>query len=160
MADAPSAAPQVIRFGTFEVDLRSGELRKAGVRVALQDQPFRILTMMLARPGEIVTREALRQTLWPADTFVDFEHGLNAAVRRLREALGDDAETPRFVETVPRRGYRFIAPVDDPRRTPAPADAPAARVAPGRCLDRTRPSGRRRPGGRLGHSRDAAPDRD
>lgn len=126
MADAPSAPPGVIRFGTFEVDLRSGELRKAGVRLALQDQPFRILTMLLARPGEVITREALRQALWPADTFVDFEHGLNAAVRRLREALGDDAEAPRFVETVPRRGYRFIAPVDDARRTPAPASTPTS----------------------------------
>src|SRR5882724_3507899 len=97
------------KFGTFEIDLRARELRKGGIRVRLQDQPFEILAMMLDRPGEVVTREELRQRLWPAGTFVDFEHSLNAAVKRLRAALGDDADNPRFVETLPRRGYRFIA---------------------------------------------------
>src|SRR5437870_5845169 len=105
----------VIRFGVFEVDLPAGRIRRNGLRVHLQDQPFRVLAMLLERPGEVVTREDLRKRLWPADTFVDFEHGLNAAVKRLRDALGDSAENPRFVETVPRRGYRFIGSVDVPR---------------------------------------------
>jgi Tol biopolymer transport system component/DNA-binding winged helix-turn-helix (wHTH) protein len=103
---------QVIRFGTFEVDPRTGELRKNGLQVKLQDQPFQVLLALLVKPGEVVTREELRAKLWPADTFVDFDHGLNAAVKRLREALDDSAENPRFVETLPRRGYRFIAPVE------------------------------------------------
>src|SRR5436853_5816459 len=101
----------VIRFGVFEVDLPAGRIRRNGLRVHLQDQPFRVLAMLLERPGEVVTREDLRARLWPSDTFVDFDHGLNAAVKRLRDALGDSAETPRFVETLARRGYRFIAPV-------------------------------------------------
>ena len=92
--------------------MRSGELRKRGVRVPLQQQPFRILIRLLERPGEVVTREELHQELWPADTYVDFEQGINGAVKRLREALGDSAETPRFIETLPKRGYRFIAPID------------------------------------------------
>ena len=96
------------RFGGFEVDLRARELRKEGIRIPLQDQPFEILAAFIERPGEIVTREELRLRLWPAGTFVDFEHSLNAAIKRLRGALGDDADNPRFVETVPRRGYRFI----------------------------------------------------
>ena len=104
--------PGVKRFGTFEVDLRARELRKGGIRIRLQDQPFEILTVMLERPGDVVTREELRQRLWPAGTFVDFEHSLNAAIKRLRAALGDDADNPRFVETLHRRGYRFIASVD------------------------------------------------
>src|SRR5215213_10263966 len=102
----------VKRFGTFEVDLRARELRKGGIRIRLQDQPFEILTVMLDRPGEVVTREELRDRLWPAGTFVDFEHSLNAAVKHLRAALGDHADNPRFVETLPRRGYRFVAPVE------------------------------------------------
>ena len=99
---------QIHRFGPFEVNLRSGELRKRGFRLALQEQPLRILAALLERPGDIVSREDLCRRLWPHGTFVDFEHSLNAAVRRLRVTLGDDATTPRFVETVPRRGYRFI----------------------------------------------------
>ena len=110
MQETPSSS-YCVRFGVFEVDLRSGELRKAGSRVPLQEQPFRILARLLQRPGELITREELRQELWSGDTFVDFEHGLNAAVKRLRDALGDSAETPRFIETLPRRGYRFVAPV-------------------------------------------------
>src|SRR5215469_318826 len=98
----------VIRFGIFEVDLRAGELRRNGSRVKLQEQPFQILVALLDRHGEVVTRDELQKKLWPADTFVDFDHSLNAAIRRLREALGDSAENPRFVETVARRGYRFI----------------------------------------------------
>ncbi len=104
-----------IRFGVFEVDLRSGELRKSGLRLKLQEQPFQVLAMLLERPGEMVSREELRKKLWPADTFVDFEHGLNAAINKLREALGDSADNPRFVETLHRRGYRFIASVETAR---------------------------------------------
>ena len=103
---------QVLQFGDFEMDLRSREVRKAGVRVRLQDQPFHILAMLLERPGDVVTREEIRDRLWPDGTFVDFEHSVNAAIKRLRAALGDTAEDPRFVETLPRRGYRFIAALD------------------------------------------------
>jgi DNA-binding winged helix-turn-helix (wHTH) protein len=95
----------------YEIDLVSGELRKEGTRVRLQEQPFQVLAMLLERPGEMVTREEMRTRLWPGDTFVDFDHGLNTAVNKLREALGDAAANPRFVQTVARRGYRFIAPV-------------------------------------------------
>jgi TolB-like protein/DNA-binding winged helix-turn-helix (wHTH) protein/tetratricopeptide (TPR) repeat protein len=100
-----------MRFGDFEADLQTGQLRKHGFRIKLQEQPFQILVMMLDRPGELVTREELRQRLWPSDTFVDFDHGLNNAVNRLREALNDSAEAPKFIETLPRRGYRFIGEV-------------------------------------------------
>ena len=99
------------QFGTFELDLESGELRRAGIRLRLQDKPFQLLVLLLERPGEVVTREAVRERLWPADTFVDFDHGLNTAVRKLRQVLGDSAESPRFIETLARRGYRFVAPV-------------------------------------------------
>jgi Tol biopolymer transport system component/DNA-binding winged helix-turn-helix (wHTH) protein len=99
------------RFGVFELDLRAGELRRQGMKVKLQEQPFQLLAQLLEKPGEVVTREELRTRLWPSDTFVDFDHSLNAAIRRLRDALGDSAENPRFVETVARRGYRFLAPV-------------------------------------------------
>src|SRR6202050_874914 len=101
--------PRIIRMGVFELDLHSGELRRNGLKVKLQEQPFQILALLLEHPGEVVTREGLRRRLWPADTFVDFEHSLNAASKRLRDALGDDADNPRFVETVPRRGYRLVA---------------------------------------------------
>jgi TolB-like protein/DNA-binding winged helix-turn-helix (wHTH) protein len=100
-----------LRFGVFELDLRAGELRKHGLRVRLQEQPFQVLAMLLEHPGEVVTREELQKKLWPADTFVDFDHGLNKAVNKIREALSDSAESPRFVETVARRGYRFLAEV-------------------------------------------------
>ena len=124
MAEFNVKRPPIIRFSIFEVDLNAGELHRNGAKVKIQDQPFRILATLLERPGEIVTKEELRSKLWPADTFVDFDHGLNAAVRRLREALGDSAETPRFVETVARRGYRFIGV---PGTLPATATArPAA----------------------------------
>src|SRR4029077_10925267 len=101
--------PRRARFGTFEADLRAGERRRGGLRIKLQEQPFQILAMLLEHAGEVVTREELQRKLWPADTFVDFDHGLNKAINKLREALGDSAESPRFVETVARRGYRFIA---------------------------------------------------
>jgi len=109
---ASSPADRVVRFGIFELDLSSGELRKSGTRVKLHDQPFQVLAILLSRPGEVVTREEIRGKLWPDDTFVDYDHGLNNAVNRLREALGDTAETPRFIETLPRRGYRFIRAVN------------------------------------------------
>jgi TolB-like protein/DNA-binding winged helix-turn-helix (wHTH) protein/tetratricopeptide (TPR) repeat protein len=101
-----------IRFGVYEVDFRAGELRKQGVKIKLQDQPFHVLLILLEKPGEIVTREELRKRIWPSDTFVDFDGGVNNAVKRLREALSDRAETPRYIETLPRRGYRFIAPIN------------------------------------------------
>ena len=107
-----SQLPDIIRFGVFEADLRVGELRKGGARIRVQEQPFQILVMLLQRPAEVVSREELRQKLWPGDTFVDFEHGVNSAVARLRDLLGDSADSPRYIETLPRRGYRFIAPVD------------------------------------------------
>src|ERR1700719_2622172 len=111
-----------LRFGVFELDPRAGELRKRGLRVRLQEQPFRVLEMLLEHAGEVVTREELQKRLWAGDTFVDFDHGLNKAINKIREALGDSAESPRFVETVSRRGYRFLAEVRDadvaPVRTP------------------------------------------
>jgi DNA-binding winged helix-turn-helix (wHTH) protein len=106
----------VVRFGAFEADFRAGELRKRGVKVKLQEQPLQVLEILLLRPGEVLTREELRQKVWPADTFVDFEQGLYNAVRRLRDALNDSAENPRFIETLSRRGYRFIGTVDTSAR--------------------------------------------
>jgi TolB-like protein len=115
------------RFGRFELHPAARELRKDGVRMRLQDQPFELLSMLLERPGEVLTRDELRQHLWPQGMFVDFEHGLNAAVKRVRSALGDDADNPRFVETLRGRGYRFVASVEThdhegstlPARTPS-----------------------------------------
>lgn len=104
-------SPRVIRFGVFEVDLCARELRKNGLKIKLQEQPFQVLCMLLEHPGDVVTREELRHQLWPADTFVDFDHSLNAAIKRLRDALGDSADRPRFIETLPRHGYRLLAPV-------------------------------------------------
>ena len=101
-----------VRFGSFELDFRANELRKQGAKVKLQEQPFQILQVLLPRPGEIITREELQQRIWPSDTFVDFDHGLYNAIKRLREALGDSAETPRFVETLSRRGYRFVGKIE------------------------------------------------
>jgi TolB-like protein/DNA-binding winged helix-turn-helix (wHTH) protein/Tfp pilus assembly protein PilF len=118
-----------IRFGPFEVDSVSGELRKHGVRVKLQQQPLQILEFLLEHPGDVVTREELRQRLWPADTFVDFDHGLYNAIKRLREALGDVADTPRFIETVPKRGYKFIGEVAANRQVAANEDTGAVRLS-------------------------------
>ncbi len=107
-----------VRFGAFEVDLRSGEMRKHGIKIKLQEKPFQILALLVEQPGEVVTREELQRRLWPADTFVDFDRNLNTAANRLRQALGDSAENPRFIETLPRRGYRLIVPVyGEPSRT-------------------------------------------
>src|SRR5271163_3437753 len=102
--------PRLLRFGNFEVDLRTGELRKGGAKLKFGGQPFQVLTVLLERPGDVVAREELQKRLWP-DTFVDVDHNLNTAINKIREVLGDSAESPRFVETLPRRGYRFIAPV-------------------------------------------------
>src|ERR1044071_93522 len=115
MKDSRSA----LRFGVFELDPKTGELRKKGMKVRLQGQPIDILVLLLQRPGQIVTREELQKNLWPADTFVDFEQGLNNAMNRLRAALDDDAESPHFIETLPRRGYRFVGPVTGTGQAPA-----------------------------------------
>src|SRR5579863_6327791 len=112
---ATESPPGTLRFGIFEADIRAGELRKHGIRVKLQEQPFQILCLLLKRPGELVSREELRQELWPAHTFVDFDRGLNKAMTKLRSALGDSAESPRYVETLHRRGYRFLAPITEHR---------------------------------------------
>jgi TolB-like protein/DNA-binding winged helix-turn-helix (wHTH) protein/tetratricopeptide (TPR) repeat protein len=108
----PQQAGHLFRFAAFEVDTRAGELKKHGLRIRLQEQPFQVLAMLLAHPGDVVTREEIRQRLWSQDTFVDFDHSLNTAINKLREALSDSAENPRYIETLPRRGYRFIAPVE------------------------------------------------
>src|SRR4051812_21507602 len=103
--------PQLVRFGLFELDLTTSDLWKNGRKLKLQEQPARLLNLLLENPGEIVTRDKLKEALWSADTFVDFDHSLNAAIAKLRQVLGDSAENPRFIETLARRGYRFIAPV-------------------------------------------------
>lgn len=114
-----SGEGRLLRFGIFEADLTAGQLRKNGARLRLQEQPFQVLTVLLENAGRVVSREELRQRVWPADTFVDFDHSLNTAINKIREVLGDSASSPRFVETLARRGYRFIAPV-------AGNDAPSA----------------------------------
>jgi cholera toxin transcriptional activator len=132
---------RIVGFGVFELDLTAGELRKNGVKLRLQGQPFQVLALLLERAGEIVSREDLQQKLWPADTFVDFDHSLNTAINKVREVLGDSASSPRYVETLARRGYRFIAPVQRPgplpistepptTKTAAPQTAPAIRLHP------------------------------
>jgi TolB-like protein/DNA-binding winged helix-turn-helix (wHTH) protein len=145
MAEAHQLRGQ-IRFGVFELDLRSGERRKRGLRVRLQEQPFRVFEMLLQHSGEVVTREELQKSIWPGDTFVDFYHGLNKAINKIREALGDSAESPRFVKTVSRRGYRFLAEVKDAEAAPVggrevaiqpqlPAEAPNRRNLPAKVAE-------------------------
>ncbi|HUI52366.1 MAG TPA: winged helix-turn-helix domain-containing protein [Terriglobales bacterium] len=136
MRDVVPGSPlsaRVMQFGAFEVDLQSGELRKFGLKIKLQDQPFQILALLLEHPGQVISREEIRQRLWPADTFVDFDHGLNSAVKKLRQALGDDSDNPRFVETLPRRGYRLIVPVAGafpaPREQAEAAPSPESKIA-------------------------------
>ena len=123
----PQNTSRVVRFGVFEVDVSAGELRKNGMKLRLQGQPFQILALLLGHQGEIVTREELQRKLWPSDTFVDFDHSLNTAINKVREALGDSASNPRYVETVARKGYRFIAPLHPEPQThqamPASANA-------------------------------------
>lgn len=126
----------VLRVGPFEIDVTAGELRRAGRLIRLQPQPFRLLALLASRPGELVTREEIRDQLWGGETFVDFEQGENHCIRLVRLALGDDARSPRFVETVPRRGYRLIAATDVPSETPAAvstAPAPPSRALPRRA---------------------------
>jgi len=123
-----SGGPKLLRFGVFEVDVAARELRKSGKRIRLQEQPFQVLVTLLENAGRVVTRDDLRQKIWPADTFVDFDHSLNTAVNKIRDTLGDSASSPRFVETLARRGYRFIAPVEgviEPRLV-APVTASSA----------------------------------
>jgi DNA-binding winged helix-turn-helix (wHTH) protein len=124
-APTPKAGRRIVRFGVFEADLLAGELRKSGLRIRLQEQPFQVLALLVEHPGDVVNREQLRERLWPADTFVDFDHSLNTAINKIREALGDSAVNPRFVETVARRGYRFIAPVETDDRPVSMPDSTA-----------------------------------
>jgi DNA-binding winged helix-turn-helix (wHTH) protein len=127
------AEPRLIRFGAFQLDVEAGQLLKNGRIVRLKPQPFKLLHLLASRAGDVVTREEIRQELWGADTFVDFEQGVNTAVKQIRDALKEDADRPLYLETVPKRGYRFIAPVDsgtdeDAAATPLPPQAPAAAV--------------------------------
>jgi len=120
---APSEDSRSLRFDVFTLDLRAGELYKSSHKIKLQEQPFQILAMLLEQPGQVVTREQLRERLWPEDTFVDFDHSLNTAVKKLRQALSDEADNPRFIETLPKRGYRFVGPGVEtlaPKRASAP----------------------------------------
>src|SRR5579871_1480122 len=121
---------RVARFGIFELDLHAGELRKNGVKLRLQGQPFQVLALLLEHAGEVVTREELQQKLWPSDTFVDFDHSLNTAINKVREALGDSASAPRYVETLARRGYRFIAPLHAQAAVPEKTQTSSAENQP------------------------------
>jgi DNA-binding winged helix-turn-helix (wHTH) protein len=121
---APSSNGRVVRFGPFQADLSARELRRQGNKIRLQEQPFRVLVALLQRPGEVITREELHQALWPDNTHVEFDHGLNTAIRKIRQALDDSADTPRFIETLPRQGYRLLTPVELP---PAPTIRTARR---------------------------------
>lgn len=127
----PQARPagRIVRFGAFVLDLSAGELRKSGVRIRLQEQPFQVLALLLERPGDVITRDEVRQKLWPSDTFVDFDHSLNTAVNKLREALGDSASSPRYVETLAKRGYRFLVPVECVEASTKPHDSALAASA-------------------------------
>ncbi len=128
----------IFRFGVYEADASTGELRKGGVRIRLQEQPFQVLVMLLSRPGEVVSRDEICRRLWPADTFVDFDHGLNTVINKLRETLGDSSANPRFIETLARRGYRFIAPVQVNGKEMA-AEAVADAGGPPTARERTAP---------------------
>jgi len=137
-----SAPPSdgIYSFGVYEVDLSSGELRKSGIKLRLSDQAFRVLVAMLERPSEIVTREDLRTKLWPDGTFVDFDHGLNTIINKLRETLNDAAANPRFIETIARRGYRFIAPVEFARMRASPRDPAEPQVSHVNPISNSQPS--------------------
>jgi DNA-binding winged helix-turn-helix (wHTH) protein len=138
--------PGILQFGNYELHLRAGELFNGGIKIRLQQQPFQVLSILLEQAGEVVTREELQKRVWPADTFVDFDHGLNTAIKKLRQALNDDPDSPRYIETLPRRGYRFISSVQGnmsaaaaaasngvtPSGSPAPAEAKSELV--GRVL--------------------------
>src|ERR1700741_4041582 len=126
-----------LRFDDFELDTRAGQLRKRGVKLRLRGQPLQVLAILLEHAGEVVTREELQTQIWPANTFVDFDHGLHNAIARIREVLGDSAETPRYIETLPRRGYRFIGPVEN-FQTPRLAEEPVANASEGETLAKPR----------------------
>jgi DNA-binding winged helix-turn-helix (wHTH) protein len=126
----PPATSRLIRFGTFEVDPKSRELFRQGLRIKLQEQPFHILSMLLEHPGEVVTREELRQALWPGDTFVDFDQGIDKAVNKIRRALGDSVEHPHYIETLPKRGYRLIVPVNRANEAPQFSNGPGEAKPP------------------------------
>jgi cholera toxin transcriptional activator len=138
VAMSQNHANGIFRFGVYEADPNSGELRKSGVRLRVQEQPFQVLMLLLDRPSEVVTREELCQKLWPADTFVDFDHSLNTIINKLREALSDSAANPRFIETLARRGYRFLAPVEFVKRH-SESSPPAAAAAPVESSHETAP---------------------
>src|SRR5579863_8180378 len=123
-----SGERKIFRFGVFEADTDSRELRKAGMRLKLQEQPFQVMLLLLERPGEVVTREEIRQKLWPSDTFVDFDHSLNTIINKIREALNDAAANPRFVETLAKRGYRFVSAVALSQELPSGAGTEKAAV--------------------------------
>jgi DNA-binding winged helix-turn-helix (wHTH) protein/Tfp pilus assembly protein PilF len=137
----PSQSNSVVRFGVFEADVRSGELRKNGVRVKIQDLPFRALKLLLSRPNQVLSREELRQALWPEGVFVDFDHGISSAINRLRDALGDSADNPVFIETLDRKGYRWIAPtqIQAPPAAAQPAAAPGPKLVPAPMVATTAP---------------------
>src|SRR6267154_5326899 len=130
--EEPSQSLSGYRFGVFEVDLRAGEIRKNGLKIKLQEQPFQVLTFLLQHSPNLVAREDLRKRLWDEDTFVEFDHGLSNAIGRIREALGDSADNARFIETLPRRGYRFIVPVSSntgiEKPTPDPVPRPRWKI--------------------------------
>ncbi len=132
------ASPVLVRFGVFEADLRAGELRRSGVKVRIQDLPFRALAVLLSRPNEVITREELRQELWPGDVFVDFDRGISSAIKRLRDALGDSADNPVFIETIERHGYRWIAPVQGPELS-AEAEVHSNQVSGGQAVSPPQP---------------------
>jgi TolB-like protein/DNA-binding winged helix-turn-helix (wHTH) protein len=145
MAPENGPPPRIIRFATFAVDLQTRELRKSGLKIKLHGQPFEVLAMLLEKPGEVVGREQLRERLWPTDTFVDFDHGVNTAINRLREALGDSADNPRFIETLPRRGYRFIVPVESsapPAQAAPPVSSTVPETLPVPAAEAVKPSGK------------------
>ena len=126
----PIGEKQILRFGPYQLDTQCGQVRKNGFGIKLQGQPVQILEILLEKPGELVTREELRQHLWSSDTFVDFDHSLNTAIKRLRQALEDDAETPHYIETIPKRGYRFIGEIDREEPTPDAQETAAVALLP------------------------------
>src|SRR5215204_381602 len=141
MLEETPTHPGRIRFGVFEADFRAGELRKCGIRIKLQSQPFKVLAILVGRAGEIVTREELQQQIWGSETVVNFDHSLGTAVNKVREALCDSADNPHYIETLAKRGYRFIAPVEPIERIPRDAAVAAAEaVSPSGFETHTRPS--------------------
>src|SRR6201981_3948669 len=134
---ATTAVSHTLRFDNYELDTRAGQLRKGGVKLRLRGQPLQVLAILVEHGGEVVTREELQRQIWTADTFVDFDHGLHNAIARIREVLGDSAETPPNIETLPRRGYRFIGTVED-FQTPRLREEPVANASQGQTLAKPR----------------------